>query len=165
MSESKGTEQTEYGPQPCEKTVQEAPDGVYRATTYGGQEYRAEKIDGKWFWADGTGERDEVKYPAEIIRVVDISGVPEIPVRKKEVRSVPPFEGSGACCKPWHAMTTSAVAPAGGGFGQPMPNPKQQFKKQKDGTWSIYGCCGGGCYVVNGMKFCPFCGAKRDENP
>lgn len=29
-----------------------------------------------------------------------------------------------------------------------------------DGNWHIHGCCGGGCYVVTDMKFCPFCGTK-----
>ena len=27
-------------------------------------------------------------------------------------------------------------------------------------TWNINGCCHGGCFVVSGMKFCPFCGAE-----
>ena len=34
-----------------------------------------------------------------------------------------------------------------------------QFVKQKDGTWSANGCCGGGCYVVRNMTHCPFCGS------
>lgn len=24
--------------------------------------------------------------------------------------------------------------------------------------WAIPGCCGGGCYVQQGLRFCPFCG-------
>ena len=24
--------------------------------------------------------------------------------------------------------------------------------------WCLNGCCGGGCYVLIDMKFCPFCG-------
>lgn len=28
------------------------------------------------------------------------------------------------------------------------------------GDWHINGCCGGGCYVVSNMKFCPYCGTK-----
>ena len=35
------------------------------------------------------------------------------------------------------------------------------FVKDQDGkTWNIEGCCGGGCYVVTEMRFCPYCGAK-----
>ena len=34
------------------------------------------------------------------------------------------------------------------------------FAQHQDGTWHIEGCCGGGCYVVNDMAYCPFCGAK-----
>ena len=32
------------------------------------------------------------------------------------------------------------------------------FDKQEDGTWSISGCTQ--CYIVHGMKFCPFCGKQ-----
>jgi len=42
----------------------------------------------------------------------------------------------------------------------PMPSPVSQFNLFDDGTWGIYGCCHGGCYVVQGMKYCPFCGVK-----
>ena len=30
----------------------------------------------------------------------------------------------------------------------------------KDKTYAIEGCCGGGCYVIHSIKFCPFCGEK-----
>lgn len=26
-------------------------------------------------------------------------------------------------------------------------------------SWSINGCCGGGCFVLKDIRFCPFCGA------
>lgn len=42
----------------------------------------------------------------------------------------------------------------------PLPRPEAQFKKDEDGEWGIYGCCGGGCYVVSDMKYCPFCGKE-----
>ena len=29
--------------------------------------------------------------------------------------------------------------------------------------WSIEGCCGGGCYVVSYMKYCPFCGSLLES--
>jgi hypothetical protein len=34
-----------------------------------------------------------------------------------------------------------------------------QFEQGEDGDWNINGCCGGGCFVVSGMKFCPYCGS------
>jgi len=37
---------------------------------------------------------------------------------------------------------------------------EDRFAIQDDGTWAINGCCGGGCYVVVDMKFCPYCGGK-----
>ena len=39
--------------------------------------------------------------------------------------------------------------------------PLAQFEPDEDGeTWNVNGCCGGGCYVVRAMRFCPFCGTK-----
>ena len=30
-----------------------------------------------------------------------------------------------------------------------------------DGSeWCLNGCCGGGCYVLIGISYCPFCGEK-----
>jgi NADH pyrophosphatase NudC (nudix superfamily) len=29
-----------------------------------------------------------------------------------------------------------------------------------DGRYSVNGCCGGGCYVMSNIKFCPHCGTK-----
>ena len=26
--------------------------------------------------------------------------------------------------------------------------------------WNVFGCCGGQCYVLSDIKFCPFCGTK-----
>lgn len=35
------------------------------------------------------------------------------------------------------------------------------FEQDPDGeTWNINGCCGGGCYVVTMMRFCPYCGSN-----
>lgn len=39
----------------------------------------------------------------------------------------------------------------------------EQFERFEDGTWDISGCCGGGCYVVRDMKFCPYCGTKTSR--
>jgi hypothetical protein len=29
-----------------------------------------------------------------------------------------------------------------------------------EGGWHVNGCCGGGCFVLTNIKFCPFCGTK-----
>lgn len=25
-------------------------------------------------------------------------------------------------------------------------------------TWNVSGCCGGGCFVMEGIRYCPWCG-------
>ena len=57
------------------------------------------------------------------------------------------------CCKAFAKMTKD------GSSGIP------QFEQDANGTWNINGCCGGGCYVVTSMRWCPFCGALIAEEP
>lgn len=47
-------------------------------------------------------------------------------------------------------------------LADPGDNPPAQFVRADDGEWCIHGCCGGHCYVVVDMKFCPFCGTKLE---
>lgn len=65
------------------------------------------------------------------------------------------------CCKRFAKEAGRYQAPVGGGLlYPPQLRPDAQFVPDEDGkTWNINGCCGGGCYVVTEMKFCPFCGA------
>ena len=39
------------------------------------------------------------------------------------------------------------------------------FEQGTDGFWSVNGCCGGGCYVVKDIAYCPFCGARIAAPP
>ena len=34
-----------------------------------------------------------------------------------------------------------------------------------DDGYAIDGCCGGGCYVITGITFCPFCGERLVNVP
>lgn len=72
------------------------------------------------------------------------------------------------CCDRFAKEAESLQAMAGGGFAYPASmRPNAQFVPDPDGTWNINGCCGGGCYVVTDMRFCPFCGTEleRDSKP
>lgn len=66
------------------------------------------------------------------------------------------------CCEKFAEEAGRVQAMAGGGFMYPPGmHPNAQFEPDDDGeTWNINGCCGGGCFVVTEMRFCPFCGAK-----
>lgn len=69
----------------------------------------------------------------------------------------------GYCCKEFAEQAGELQAPVGGGGLYPDEmRPLAQFEPDDDGTWSINGCCGGGCFVVTNMRFCPYCGAKLE---
>jgi hypothetical protein len=64
------------------------------------------------------------------------------------------------CCDKFAEQAGAMQAMAGGGWLYPPEmRPNAQFEPDNDGqSWNINGCCGGGCYVVTEMKFCPYCG-------
>lgn len=65
------------------------------------------------------------------------------------------------CCERFaeEAGRMTSVSPLAMGYPKQM-RPSAQFERDEDGNWNINGCCGGGCYVVTEMRFCPFCGTK-----
>jgi hypothetical protein len=65
------------------------------------------------------------------------------------------------CCEELAEEVGEHKAFAGGGFMYPPGmQPTGQIEQAEDGSWNVNGCCGGGCYVLNEIKFCPFCGTK-----
>lgn len=64
------------------------------------------------------------------------------------------------CCEEFAEEAGNLKALAGGGFMYPPGmRPKAQIE-YAEGEWHVNGCCGGGCYVLSDIKFCPFCGTK-----
>lgn len=66
------------------------------------------------------------------------------------------------CCDDFAEQAGAVKSLAGGGWMYPpQMRPVSQFEcDEGGGGWHINGCCGGGCYVVSHMKFCPYCGTK-----
>jgi hypothetical protein len=65
------------------------------------------------------------------------------------------------CCKELAKNVEDHKAFAGGGGLYPAAmQPTGQIEQNKKGEWAVNGCCGGGCYVLHPIKFCPFCGTK-----
>lgn len=66
------------------------------------------------------------------------------------------------CCDKFKEMAGGLCALAGGGFlNPPETMPNAQFEPDTESpTWNINGCCGGGCFVVTQMRFCPYCGQR-----
>lgn len=63
------------------------------------------------------------------------------------------------CCEALAKEVGEHKAFAGGGMMYPPGmSPTGQIEQDRDGSWNVNGCCGGGCYVLNEIKFCPFCG-------
>lgn len=60
------------------------------------------------------------------------------------------------CCSNFakQAGEIASRSPAALAYGEPS---KAQFQHLPEGDWAIEGCCGGNCYVVVGIKFCPYC--------
>lgn len=66
------------------------------------------------------------------------------------------------CCEELKKQTQSHAAFSGGGFLYPLgEQPTGQIERNpEDGSWNVNGCCGGGCYVLENIQFCPYCGTK-----
>lgn len=69
------------------------------------------------------------------------------------------------CCDRFKKECNEIQALMGGGYAYPKEmNPTSQiiFSDNGEGkkTWNVNGCCGGGCYVLIDLKFCPWCGTK-----
>ena len=54
------------------------------------------------------------------------------------------------CCKEFEDHT--------GTHNVGFEKPDSPHTKSYNGKWHVNGCCGGGCYVLEDIKFCPFCG-------
>lgn len=68
------------------------------------------------------------------------------------------------CCEKFAKEVGEVGSFSGGGMLYPADqHPTGQIEMMDDGTWAVNGCCGGGCYVLTDLKFCPFCGAKIDQ--
>ena len=80
------------------------------------------------------------------------------------------------CCKDF-AKQTVDMSFVGGGWLYPFEmKPEYQIELDEvSGLWNVNGCCGGGCYVLQDLVFCPFCGknikqptptplSKQDDN-
>lgn len=72
---------------------------------------------------------------------------------------------SDVCCEAFAREVCDLKAPIAGGYlyAGIVPRPTGQIEQSEDGAWNVNGCCGGGCFVITRMKFCPFCGTALSE--
>lgn len=65
------------------------------------------------------------------------------------------------CCEKFMTEAIFINPPVGGGLLYPKSmRPSGQIEQAEDGTWHVNGCCGGGCYVLQNIIHCPFCGEE-----
>jgi len=65
------------------------------------------------------------------------------------------------CCDAFASQAKTHKAFLGGGFAySPDHQPTGQIEPDSDGSWNVNGCCGGGCYVLTGLRYCPWCGER-----
>lgn len=55
------------------------------------------------------------------------------------------------CCETFANYTRTSE---GLGAGAPA------LHQADDGSWNVFGCCGGNCYMVIDLRFCPWCGKE-----
>ena len=71
-----------------------------------------------------------------------------------------------SCCKEFHHNAAFYGTPVGGGLLYPPEmRPTAQIEQDSTGAWNVNGCCGGGCYVLQDIKRCPWCGAVLPKLP
>ena len=66
------------------------------------------------------------------------------------------------CCEALAKEVESHPPFAAGGFLYPPnchPTGQIEYCEGND-SWNVNGCCGGGCYILENIKFCPFCGTR-----
>ena len=66
------------------------------------------------------------------------------------------------CCKEFAKQMLDEPSLVGGGGLYPIsarPDTQGEYD-EKDKVWNVNGCCGGGCYVLQDLKFCPWCGKE-----
>ena len=57
----------------------------------------------------------------------------------------------------WCCETFANYTRASEGLGAGAPALHQS---DDDGSWNVFGCCGGNCYMVIDLRFCPWCGKE-----
>ena len=66
------------------------------------------------------------------------------------------------CCEKWTEATGAVLSTGPAAMAYPGPGADAQIEHNPEaGSWDVYGCCGGQCFVLTDLKFCPWCGAPR----
>ena len=69
------------------------------------------------------------------------------------------------CCEEFAAEAIAHKAFVGGGVLYPEDiRSSGQVEQNSDGTWSVNGCCGGGCHVLSNLRYCPWCGTRTPNS-
>ena len=64
------------------------------------------------------------------------------------------------CCKDFAEQMLQEVRDGDISFGGGFISSTQGEYDEEEKVWNVNGCCGGGCFVITGLKYCPWCGKK-----
>lgn len=63
------------------------------------------------------------------------------------------------CCAEFAKQAELQAFVGGGSLYPQSAHPVAQIEPSEEtGLWDVNGCCGGGCFVLNNLKYCPWCG-------
>ena len=71
------------------------------------------------------------------------------------------------CCKEFAKQMLDKPSLAGGISLYPrdfQPNSQGEYDEEEK-NWNVNGCCGGGCYVLTDLRYCPWCGKDLSPTP
>ena len=63
-------------------------------------------------------------------------------------------------------MLNEDMSFVGGGLLYPeefKPNTQGEYDETTK-KWNVNGCCGGGCFVLTDIKYCPWCGKSLEQS-
>lgn len=67
------------------------------------------------------------------------------------------------CCDEWAKATGTVLSESATRIVAARLRPPADVQIEFIKGWQVSGCCGGHCYVLSDLKFCPWCAAALPQ--